>query len=332
MATFKQIRGQTIKKYTTNPTNPLEGQIWYNNTTGTLKVYTMGVAAWASGTAYPGGMTALRGAGATNTAAIAIGGESPGPTVDTTNTYDGNAWTGAPVIPGPARNVFAMGTTAAALYAGGNTLPGQNPITNASAEYNGSTWTGGPTMPVSRGFGASSGIQTSALTTGGDNGVGGSNDVSSYNGSTWATETVYPTTAYGVTGCGATESTAFVAGGSAPFPGDNVGVATYDGSAWTLTATPVTTIIPGQGQQLASSGPSTEALAFGGIGGQNKTASWNGTAWATQPNLATGRDGGGAGTAASALCFGGSSPGTPRETSVEEFTGAALEVQTVTTS
>ena len=53
MATFKEIRGQLIKKYTTNPTNPLEGQMWYNNTTGTLKVYLMGAGAWASGNASP---------------------------------------------------------------------------------------------------------------------------------------------------------------------------------------------------------------------------------------------------------------------------------------
>ena len=30
MSTFKEIRGFTIKKYTTNPTNPLIGEIWYN--------------------------------------------------------------------------------------------------------------------------------------------------------------------------------------------------------------------------------------------------------------------------------------------------------------
>ena len=48
MATFKQIRGQTIKKYTTNPTNPLEGQMLYNNTTGTLKGRIVSEA-WSAG-------------------------------------------------------------------------------------------------------------------------------------------------------------------------------------------------------------------------------------------------------------------------------------------
>ena len=40
MSTFKEIRGQLIRKYTNDPQNPLEGQMWYNNTTGTLKGYT----------------------------------------------------------------------------------------------------------------------------------------------------------------------------------------------------------------------------------------------------------------------------------------------------
>ena len=48
MATFKEIRGQLIKKYTTNPADPLEGQMWYNNTTGTLKGVVV-TEAWSSG-------------------------------------------------------------------------------------------------------------------------------------------------------------------------------------------------------------------------------------------------------------------------------------------
>ena len=72
MATFKQIRGQLIKKYTTNPTNPLAGQMWYNNTTGTLKVYTMGVAAWASAPTLGTARYQLGGAGASNTSAGTI--------------------------------------------------------------------------------------------------------------------------------------------------------------------------------------------------------------------------------------------------------------------
>ena len=336
MATFKQIRGQTIKKYTTNPTNPLEGQMWYNNTTGTLKVYTLGTAAWASGTNYPTPINALRGAGTTNSAAFAVGGELGAPTFATTaatNTYDGSTWTGAPVIPSASRNAFAYGTQTAGLWSGGLTTPGGT-YTNASAEFDGSTWTGAPTVPTSRGFGASSGVQTSALSTAGDQlGVpfGSGTAVDSYNGATWTSETAYPTSAYGVTGCGTSETEAFVTGGEVPYPGTNPGVATYNGSAWTLTATPLYALLPANTQQLASYGTSTDALAFGGTN-QILTASWNGTAWASQPSMATGRTAGGAGTAASALAMGGGSTPAPRDNKTEYFTGAAVEIQTVTTS
>jgi len=40
MATYKEIKGFTVKSLATDPANPLEGQMWYNSTSGTLKVYT----------------------------------------------------------------------------------------------------------------------------------------------------------------------------------------------------------------------------------------------------------------------------------------------------
>ena len=40
MATYKEIKGFKIKSLATDPANPLEGEMWYNSTSGTLKVYT----------------------------------------------------------------------------------------------------------------------------------------------------------------------------------------------------------------------------------------------------------------------------------------------------
>ena len=37
MSTFKEIAGRNIRSYTTNPDNPLEGQMWYNQTELKLK-------------------------------------------------------------------------------------------------------------------------------------------------------------------------------------------------------------------------------------------------------------------------------------------------------
>ena len=311
-------------------------------TLGTTEEYSKSVnavtaGAWSSGGNYPGPASSVRGFGTVHSASVAIGGETgPGPTVNVCNQYDGSSWTSAATIPSTARNAFGYGTLTAGLYSGGNTAPGQNPITNASAEWDGSSWTGGPTVPTSRGFGASSGVQTSALSTGGDNGGSpsfASNKVDSYNGSSWTSETDYPGGAYGVTGCGRTETTAFVFGGEAPYPGSNSNVATYNGSAWTTTATPVNTLLPANTQQASSYGQQDDCIAFGGTSSQSATTGWDGTAWSTRPSMGTGRSAGGTGISTDALAFCGS-PVPAGGNKTEEFIGetSALNVKTLTQS
>ena len=49
MTTFKEIRGTAIESVSSDPSNPEEGQIWYNNTIGVLKGYQLVAAAWAAG-------------------------------------------------------------------------------------------------------------------------------------------------------------------------------------------------------------------------------------------------------------------------------------------
>ena len=47
MSTYKQIAGTTVKAYTTNPSDPQEGEMWYNQTTLKLRGVTA-TAAWSS--------------------------------------------------------------------------------------------------------------------------------------------------------------------------------------------------------------------------------------------------------------------------------------------
>jgi len=49
MTTYKEIKGQLIRKVSSDPTNPQLGQIWYNNTTGVLKGYIFTADTWSSG-------------------------------------------------------------------------------------------------------------------------------------------------------------------------------------------------------------------------------------------------------------------------------------------
>jgi hypothetical protein len=39
MATYSAIKGLEIQSLSADPANPIKGQVWYNSTSGTLKVY-----------------------------------------------------------------------------------------------------------------------------------------------------------------------------------------------------------------------------------------------------------------------------------------------------
>ena len=50
MATYKEIHGIKVRDYTTNPDNPIEGQLWYNTTDNVAKYQVPNVfSAWATG-------------------------------------------------------------------------------------------------------------------------------------------------------------------------------------------------------------------------------------------------------------------------------------------
>ena len=76
MTTFKDIRGTAIQSLSSDPSNPEQGQIWYNNTIGVLKGYQNIGATWSAGGNLATARGGLGGAG-TQTAALAFGGYVP---------------------------------------------------------------------------------------------------------------------------------------------------------------------------------------------------------------------------------------------------------------
>jgi hypothetical protein len=74
MATYKGIQGFTIQNLSADPSNPIEGQVWYNSTSNVWKVEEATTAgAWATGNNMNTARDGLAGAG-TQTAALAFGG------------------------------------------------------------------------------------------------------------------------------------------------------------------------------------------------------------------------------------------------------------------
>jgi hypothetical protein len=91
MATYKGIQGFTIQNLSADPSNPIEGQVWYNSTSNVWKVEEATTAgAWATGNNMNTARSQLAGAG-TQTAALAFGGTPP--VTAATEEYDGNSWT-----------------------------------------------------------------------------------------------------------------------------------------------------------------------------------------------------------------------------------------------
>ena len=116
------------------------------------------------------------------------------------------------------------------------------------------------------------------------------------------------------------------------FGGDpsNDVVESWNGSSWTE----VSELNTGRNQLAGSGASNTSALGFGGAGAVAVTESWNGSSWTEVADLATGREAlssSQSSPAIDSLAFGGGTPpGAVANT--EEWTAAAFEVKTLTTS
>ncbi len=327
MTTYKEIKGQLIRSVSSDPANPQLGEIWYNNTIGILKGYTIIDAAWASANNLNLTRSNTKGGGI-QTAAITTGGQtSPGsPTGFTvraeTEEYNGTSWTEVGDMSNARREFAAFGTQGAAVAFGGEN-PGDAQM-NATENWNGSSWTAGGSYPTEIGNHSAAGIQTAGLCAGGSTPGGITNLTCEYNGSTWTSTAPggnIGTARYGAEMAG-TQTAGLIFGGAAP--ARNGLTEEYDGSTWTSSNSMNNNL-----RAMGSAGIQTAALSFGGAPGEvTTTEQYNGTNWVTSANMASGRSYlGGCGTTSAALAMGnGSTP------TAEEFTGAFNAAKTLTTS
>ena len=330
MATYRSIVGQKIKKVTSDPSNPIEGQMWYNSTSGSLKVHLTQAATWATGGAMTTGRNLLGGDG-TQTAAFAVAGlKNPYPTyANETENYNGSSWTNGGNYPQSIYGVGSAGTQTAGLAFGGN-LPGSS--SNVTCEYDGSSWTAVPgNFPVSGGGATGFGTQTAAISN-----LPSSNTTVSYNGTAW--------TAYGSPGNQNTSRLDGVAqngtstaglmfqGRTGPGPVNTQATEEWDGSTWSASNNYPVAMVFAQG-----AGTQTAAVGFGGDKMPGETAqttccTYDGSSWTVANSLGTAitrHSSAKNGTQNAALSFGGG--GSSGSSQTEEFTGA-VETRTLTTS
>ena len=208
MSTYQGIRGLKIRDYTTNPDDPLEGQLWYNKTDQVGKYQIPNVtAAWRTGNNLNNTRTNVCGSGLTQTAALTFAGLAPSPGNGNTYTenYDGTTWTELNDLNTARYSATGFGSNTSAICAGGYT-----PSAVANAEsWDGSSWTEVGDLNTARGGDGGSGISNSA-------GIIFNNNLNeSWNGSSW-TELANLNTGRDQSGASGTQTAALGFGGTTP--------------------------------------------------------------------------------------------------------------------
>ncbi len=291
MADYKAIKGWTIQTVSSDPSNPIAGQVWYNSTLGKIKA--AGASGWATG----GNLNTARAAGigaGTQTAALHISG-NPDRTI--VEAYDGSSWSEGPDLNAQKMNGTGGGASSiAAIATGGNA---ENTLLTACETYDGSSWTEVGDLNAARQHAASctptsaamlfAGGQTHPIFASGGPSALITDSVEEWNGSSWTEVGDLNTFRFQFTGCG-TPTAGMVAGGNVNPPTDYIDeVEQYDGTSWTeITDVPDSSFA---GAGSAGLGTQTAGFWYGGTTPGPATAGffWDGSAWSAAPTLNTGR-------------------------------------------
>jgi hypothetical protein len=317
MSTYKALVGKKIKSVSSDPTDSIDGQMWYNTGTQSLRALAT-LEAWSSGTT---GITGRDSAASTGpqTNALVHGGANPSRST-ATEEYNGTGWSTGGALPtattgmGSARN--ASGT--AALGAGGY----DGAKTAASYTYNGTSWTGIPSLGTARQlYMVGGGTSTAAIVFGGDTypPVPGRHSTATeeWDGSSWTAGGSLGTGGY--SGAGTGLQTAAVRMG-APSTSNNTVTENYDGSTWSTSGT-----IPVSKSAHTATGTQTSALMFAGIPAPvaTTTLSYDGSVYAAAPSMAISKyNVGSGGTSILSFASHGRTPSPAFVATTEHFTSS----------
>ena len=113
MATYKEIHGINVQ-YRDSDATAIEGDVWYNASTGLLKMYSA-LGSWATGGALNTARYAAGGFGIQTAAKLC--GNKPAATL--VQDYDGSAWTTGTSMTTARQYENSAGTTTAGIVIGG---------------------------------------------------------------------------------------------------------------------------------------------------------------------------------------------------------------------
>ena len=284
MADYKGIKGFKVQSLASDPSNAIEGQVWYNTTTNLLK-YTAQTAAWVSG----GNMNTVRtdgsGFGALATAQGQAG-ASASPTVFTLNCeqYDGTSWSEVNNMLVARRGLGAVGTQTAGIAFSGSIPGGAN--SSSTENWNGSSWSevnnqntaGNGRAPVGT-------VNTAALAVGFPYGIPPQAATEEYDGTSWSTVgSLNDGRGLNKQSAGITTAGLVWAGDNHPAsPRDTTNCEEYNGTAWSEVNNCINSRRDGAGVGLQNA-----AISFGGnnntVNPVPNSEEYDGTSWANTTN------------------------------------------------
>jgi len=255
-----------------------EGLLWYNSTSNVLKV-ARNITAWSSGGNLNTGRHASVGSNGTQSACFVAGGQDSGGRSDSSETYDGSAWSAVGDIVGTSRvGTSNFGTTTAGVSATGL---GTSPV-NVTNEFNGTSWTDVSATLIQAGSNAGGcGTQTAGLKIGAYADPTFYDETEHYDGTSWAAGGLISANTAWAQGCG-TQTSAIRGGGNVSGTPVNTGQ-TYNGTSWST----VGSLSTARSDQSAFGASDSDGNVNGGWNGSAYEASteiWNGSSWAAGSN------------------------------------------------
>ena len=296
MSTYQGIRGLKVRDYTTNPDNPLEGQLWYNKTdqVGKYQIPVVtSVGAWRTANSINTARDDGYMVGAQTSALLFGGKTNPPPSrIGVVESYDGVSFTEVNDLNTARGGTFGGGiSNTSAIAAGGQTGSGDGTAVANVETWNGSSWTETTDINLGRYLGASGGTSTSTLIFGGYPAGGGApgyaDKTESWNGSAW-TEVGDLNLGRGYFGgAGASNALALGFGGDIPGTPARAQTESWNGSTWTEVNDLNTARY---GPHYGGIGTYIDTLCVGGYTEQAVVEQWNGSSWTEVADIATGRE------------------------------------------
>ena len=284
MSTYREIVGKKIKKVSSDPSSGLDGEMWYNSTSGSLKGLAISEA-FLSVTSLSTARFATAGAGS-QTASLITGGQTPPAAASTaTEEYNGSGWATGGTLNTARYYIGGAGTQTSALAMSGRNPPAGWALAN-NEKYDGSSWTNSTAVPTALNQVTTTGTQTAGLLWGGVPSPGAAHVSTTYefDGSSWASGGALPA-GLKVAGAFGTQTAAMSAGN------ETGSTLYYDGSSWSDQSATVPYSGPDYWNYAGTSGTQTAGILMGGGPSANTTtAKWDGSTWSSNPAMAQQRN------------------------------------------